>query len=232
MREVTCFERIPTYRSRVEMAGEAIARSDDVVSQRVVTRRFVVSGHVIAVVEASPSLRELFREILEPEGYSVELYESGQDAAASVLLTRPSIVLLDGWLGTREEAQELYDLVTSVPCDIRVPLVVLAESVNSVAAEPSPYARATAVLGKPFDIEELLSVLKRALCPLASDASEGHVSRERGVEAQHASRSQLERSSVGSPVEVSSERAMTCLVDQAVSPSVDSRKPVDSQTAD
>jgi CheY-like chemotaxis protein len=189
-----------------------------------------VSGHVIAVVEASPSLRELFREILESEGYSVVLYETGQDAAASVALTRPSLVLLDGWLGTREEARELYDLVTSGPCDIRVPLVVLAESVNSVAAEPSPYARAAAVLGKPFDIEELLSVVKRAMCPLASDASEGDVLRERG-EAQYASKTQPDRSSVCSPGEVSSERLVACLEDRAVLTSADSRKSLDSQAA-
>jgi CheY-like chemotaxis protein len=120
-----------------------------------------MAGPTIAVVEANPALREMLCEFFEAEGYVVYPYaDSGAIAAAS---RRPSVVVMDGWLRTRDEAQQLYEQLTRNPNTAHIPVIVLAEDIGPTTSEPSPYERVAAELGKPFDLDDLLAVVDRSL---------------------------------------------------------------------
>lgn len=52
----------------------------------------------ILVVDDEPDIRELVQEILQDEGYEVDIAENGETARESCRLRRPELVLLDIWM--------------------------------------------------------------------------------------------------------------------------------------
>ncbi|MCK5648011.1 MAG: response regulator, partial [Gammaproteobacteria bacterium] len=52
----------------------------------------------ILVVDDEPDIRELVQEILQDEGYEVEIAENGATARESCRRKRPELVLLDIWM--------------------------------------------------------------------------------------------------------------------------------------
>ena len=116
----------------------------------------------ILVVDDDPDIRQTVTEVLSFEGYPVHTATNGAEAleAIEALQTkgskRPPVVLLDmrmpildGW-GVARELKER---------DIRVPIVVMtaARDAQAWAAQIS----ADGCLSKPFDIDDLFSVVER-----------------------------------------------------------------------
>lgn len=100
----------------------------------------------------------MIAEFLQMEGYSVAIAANGQEGLRLIETWQPSVILLDlrvpvldGWGFARELRQR----------SIKLPIVVV-----SAAPNPQRWAEeigATAFLSKPFDLEDLLSIIAR-LC--------------------------------------------------------------------
>jgi two-component system, chemotaxis family, chemotaxis protein CheY len=122
-----------------------------------------VSGDRILVIDDDESIRQIVRLFLSDEGYEVVEASNGQVALDALEDFRPSLILLDlrmpvmdGW-----EFARRYRL-TPGP---HAPIVAFVAALNAV--EEAAGLETALVLGKPFDLDELL-IAVRSLLPLAT----------------------------------------------------------------
>lgn len=117
----------------------------------------------ILIAEDYPGLREALRLLLESEGYAVTTAADGQDAFDAVLRLRPDAVLTDIEMPRMtgyELRRRLHDAGVPVP----VLFMSADSSVRSLAAEHG----AVAALVKPFDPNDLIAAVSRAVRPAAA----------------------------------------------------------------
>ena len=116
--------------------------------------------HVVLVVDDDPDILEALSEILEAEGFEVRRARNGREALERLEPEPPHLVLLDlmmpvmdGW----EFAQQLKKRAYAA----RVPLIVLSADRN-VGSKASDIG-AVGHLAKPFELAELLDMVRRTL---------------------------------------------------------------------
>jgi DNA-binding NtrC family response regulator len=107
---------------------------------------------VVLVVDDEPAIRLLCRINLELEGYAVREARSLDEARAELDAGHVALVLLDMRIG-HERGDELLDELVA----LEIPVVIVT---GSAEADPSWRDRTVAVLGKPFQIEELLRAVR------------------------------------------------------------------------
>jgi CheY-like chemotaxis protein len=116
--------------------------------------------HVL-VVEDDASIRALLEDILCQRGYSVAVAQSGTEALDRIRERRPDLVLLDlmmpgmnGWtfLRARESDRDM----------VRIPVLVVSAANPNGVGEAADLG-APVFLGKPFDLDKLLTEVAR-LC--------------------------------------------------------------------
>jgi DNA-binding NtrC family response regulator len=108
--------------------------------------------HIVLVVDDEPAIRLLCRVNLELGGY--EIREAGSlDEARRQVAEGVDVVLLDLHLGN-----ERGDVLLAELTEQGIPVAVVTGSVELDAIGAT---NATAVLGKPFTIEELESTVAR-----------------------------------------------------------------------
>ena len=116
-------------------------------------------AHTILIVDDEASILESLQEILEHEGYGVVVASNGKQALAEVERVRPALVLTDLMMPQLNGLQ-LMEALRGRPELDGLPVVLMS-------AVHVPPARAmelgTAFLGKPFEIDRLLEVIRRAL---------------------------------------------------------------------
>jgi two-component system, chemotaxis family, chemotaxis protein CheY len=115
---------------------------------------------LVLVVDDDETIRATVSEMLDLEGYPVRLAADGAEALRSVEETPPGLILLDmrmpvldGWGVARGLAERGL-----------APKIL----VMSAAADARRWAReigASAVLPKPFEIDELISLVERHCQP-------------------------------------------------------------------
>jgi two-component system, OmpR family, phosphate regulon response regulator PhoB len=125
---------------------------------------------VILVVEDDPRVRELLVEVLSDEGYDVIPAANGDEALTTITTVWPALITLDldlpGVSGamilqTLRERNETRDLP-----------VVIVSAKHHVAADVRHLAQA--VVPKPFELDELLTIIKGFVPPpqRGTDAAE------------------------------------------------------------
>jgi DNA-binding NtrC family response regulator len=112
-------------------------------------------GPVVLVVDDEPSIRLLCRVNLELEGYEVREATSLATAREAIEAEAVAVVLLDMHLGHERGDVLLEELRAREP---RIPVAVVTGS-SDVDSGLRKF-EADAVLGKPFAIDELLSVVQ------------------------------------------------------------------------
>ena len=112
-------------------------------------------GARILVVDDDAAIRQSLREVLADEGYDVVVAADGRQALA-LMSPRPALLLidlmmpeLDGW--------ELFDELQRTAPLAGIPVCVL----SAIASHAPP--KASAVLQKPIDLDELLATVARLI---------------------------------------------------------------------
>ena len=110
----------------------------------------------ILVVDDDPCIRETVVDILDSEGYWTETASNGSEAIDTIVRALPSLVLLDmrmpvldGWGVARELKKR----------GLQVPIVVMTATRD--AEQWADEIAADGYLAKPFDLSELLTIVKR-----------------------------------------------------------------------
>ncbi|NVJ06075.1 response regulator [Myxococcus sp. AM001] len=124
---------------------------------------------MVLVVDDDPDILEALSEILEAEGFEIRRARNGKEALDRLEPEPPNLILLDlmmpvmdGW----EFAQRMRQLPPEVA---RIPLIVLSADRN-VGSKASDIG-AVGHLAKPFELNDLLDMVRRSLNPAAASTS-------------------------------------------------------------
>jgi DNA-binding response OmpR family regulator len=114
-------------------------------------------GLKLLVVEDDEGIREMLKIVLSYEGYEVVMAQDGS-ILAELDSIRPDIIFLDEWL-CNEKGSDLCRKLKADPLTATIPVILLSALMSveqfSIAAGADGFIR------KPFDLEELTTVINR-----------------------------------------------------------------------
>lgn len=120
----------------------------------------MTQAHVL-VVDDEPDIRELVQDILEDEGYEVEVAENGEAARAAFARRTPDLVLLDIWMPDIDGITLLREWSSGgVP---ECPVVVMSGHGNLETAVEATRLGAHDFVQKPISLARLLSIAGQAI---------------------------------------------------------------------
>ena len=110
----------------------------------------------VLVVDDDAGLRQVIQLALEREGYDVATATNGHRALAHIAAQPPALVLLDLHLPVMDGGEVLAQLRAQ---NLAIPVVLMTSrfTIRAAAVQHQP----DGVLGKPFDLDELLQVVAR-----------------------------------------------------------------------
>jgi DNA-binding NtrC family response regulator len=120
-------------------------------------------SHVL-IVDDEPSICWGFRELLADEGYEVSVASSAEEALELADDTVPDAVVLDVRLPGRDGLSTIQDLRRRIGS---APIIVITAFGNLETAVRALEEGAYDYLTKPFDLEQISEMLRRALRPSA-----------------------------------------------------------------
>lgn len=121
------------------------------------------AAHLL-IAEDDADVRALYQELFTEEEYRVSLFERLPDAA-DVQRLAPDLVILD-FFDSGASALELMRAIRADTTTADLPLVVCSAALPQVReTEPELAALDVAIVLKPFDLEELLAVVRHRLRP-------------------------------------------------------------------
>jgi DNA-binding response OmpR family regulator len=116
-------------------------------------------GPVVLVVEDDAATRALLRAVLEGAGYAVREAADGATGLRLARTTRPALVLLDLRLPYLD-GRALAAAHRAQPGP-QAPVLVVTADAAALRDATAAGLGAAAVLGKPFDLGELLALVRR-----------------------------------------------------------------------
>ncbi|MEM7238107.1 MAG: sigma-54 dependent transcriptional regulator [Pseudomonadota bacterium] len=116
----------------------------------------------ILVVDDEADIRDLISELLNDEGYSSRTAQDADTAFAAIESAPPDLIILDIWLqGSRMDGIEI--LKTVKRDNPGIPIVIISGHGNVELAVAAVQQGAYDFIEKPFNIDQLLVVVSRAL---------------------------------------------------------------------
>jgi len=116
----------------------------------------------ILVVDDEPDIRSLIGDILEDEGHGVRMAWDSDTALAEINAAAPDLVILDIWL--KDSRLDGIDILKKVKRDNpAVPIVIISGHGNIEIAVAAIKQGAYDFIEKPFNIDQLMVVIGRAL---------------------------------------------------------------------
>lgn len=115
---------------------------------------------MVLVVDDDPDILEALSEILEAEGFEIRRARNGKEALEKLEPTPPHLILLDLMMPVMD-GWEFAQRMRQRPEAAQVPLIVLSadRNVGSKAADIG----AVGHLAKPFELNDLLDMVRRSL---------------------------------------------------------------------
>ena len=116
----------------------------------------------ILIVDDERDIRELIGDILKDEGFSVRLAGNSDDAMAEINKEPPALLILDIWL--KDSQMDGIDILKAVKRDNPdVPVVIISGHGNIEIAVAAIKQGAYDFIEKPFNIDQLMVVITRAM---------------------------------------------------------------------
>ena len=116
----------------------------------------------ILIVDDEQDIRELIGDILRDEGYTTRLAANSDDCIAEINADPPSLMILDIWL--KDSRMDGIDILKSVKRDNPdIPVVIISGHGNIEIAVAAIKQGAYDFIEKPFNIDQLMVVVARAM---------------------------------------------------------------------
>ena len=116
----------------------------------------------ILIVDDERDIRELISDILQDEGFATRLAGNSDDAIAAINAEPPALMILDIWL--KDSRMDGIDILKAVKRDNPdVPVVIISGHGNIEIAVAAIKQGAYDFIEKPFNIDQLLVVIRRAM---------------------------------------------------------------------
>ncbi|HKL05256.1 MAG TPA: sigma-54 dependent transcriptional regulator [Roseovarius sp.] len=116
----------------------------------------------ILIVDDERDIRELIGDILEDEGFGTRLAGNSQDCMAALEQELPALLILDIWL--KDSDMDGIDILKAVKREHpEVPVVIISGHGNIEIAVAAIKQGAYDFIEKPFNIDQLLVVIRRGM---------------------------------------------------------------------
>ena len=116
----------------------------------------------ILIVDDERDIRELVSDILEDEGYATRLAGNSDDCMSAINAEPPALLILDIWL--KDSRMDGLDILKTVRRDNPdVPVVIISGHGNIEIAVAAIKQGAYDFIEKPFNIDQLMVVIRRAM---------------------------------------------------------------------
>ena len=116
----------------------------------------------ILVVDDERDIRELICDILQDEGYTTRMVGNSDDCMAQINAQPPGLMILDIWL--KDSNMDGIDILKQVKRDNPdVPVVIISGHGNIEIAVAAIKQGAYDFIEKPFNIDQLMVVIRRAM---------------------------------------------------------------------
>jgi DNA-binding response OmpR family regulator len=118
----------------------------------------------ILVVNDTQDILEMFRLLLEYEGYEVILSSIPMQQMSDVEQLHPDLIILDLVFGNEKTGMQMLQLLKMHRATAGVPVIVCTAALQMVREmEGYLVSKNVLVIYKPFDVDELLKTVKQAL---------------------------------------------------------------------
>jgi two-component system nitrogen regulation response regulator NtrX len=116
----------------------------------------------ILITDDEKDIRELIGDILKDEGYAVRLASNSDECMAEINADPPALMILDIWL--KDSRMDGIDILKSVKRDNPdIPIVIISGHGNIEIAVAAIKQGAYDFIEKPFNIDQLMVVVSRAM---------------------------------------------------------------------
>lgn len=116
----------------------------------------------ILIVDDERDIRELVSDILEDEGYATRLAANSDECMAAINTEPPALMILDIWL--KDSRMDGIDILKTVKRDNPgIPIVIISGHGNIEIAVAAIKQGAYDFIEKPFNIDQLMVVIGRAM---------------------------------------------------------------------
>ncbi len=116
----------------------------------------------ILIVDDERDIRELISDILKDEGFSTRLAGNSDEAMNQISSEQPALLILDIWL--KDSNMDGIDILKTVKRDYPdVPVVIISGHGNIEIAVAAIKQGAYDFIEKPFNIDQLLVVIRRGM---------------------------------------------------------------------
>ncbi|HEU5374609.1 MAG TPA: response regulator [Ktedonobacteraceae bacterium] len=120
----------------------------------------------ILVINDTQELLEMFRLLLEQEGYEVILSGMPILRVGEVEDIKPDLILLDIIFGERKSGWQMLQMLKMQRSTSRIPIIVCTAALREVQEQEGYLiSQNVRVIYKPFDIDALLTLIEQALGP-------------------------------------------------------------------
>lgn len=116
----------------------------------------------ILIVDDEEDIRELVSDILQDEGYGTRMAANADECLAAINADQPGLMILDIWL--KDSRMDGIDILKSVRRDNPdIPIVIISGHGNIEIAVAAIKQGAYDFIEKPFNIDQLMVVVSRAM---------------------------------------------------------------------
>jgi DNA-binding response OmpR family regulator len=117
-------------------------------------------GARIMVINDTPEILDLFRELLEPKGYDVVIYSYAPFELAEIERIQPDLIVLDLIIGHANAAWQLLQMLKMRRTTATIPVIICtAQTIFVRQIEGYLAAHNIRVMPKPFDIDDFLQAI-------------------------------------------------------------------------
>ncbi len=133
------------------------------------TATTAVQRHILAI-DNSQAVLDLFRELLEGEGYRVSIQSYADKDLDAIKELAPDLIILDYMWEAEDGGWSLLQLLQLDPETTAIPIVLCTAAVAEASElEPHLMEKGVRVVLKPFDLDDLLGAIRDALASHATE---------------------------------------------------------------
>ncbi len=114
----------------------------------------------VYIIDDDKNVRNSLKEILEDEGYEVQLYASGKSCLKQLEKERPSVLFLDVWLNNEDGLEILKEIKKIYPT---LPIIMISGHATIELAVQATKIGADDFLEKPLSIQTILEKIDKVL---------------------------------------------------------------------
>ncbi|HEX3630008.1 MAG TPA: response regulator [Candidatus Dormibacteraeota bacterium] len=127
-------------------------------------------SQLILVVEDDPTMQRMALKVLRSRGFTAELARNGREAVSMAGARQPGLILMDlslpemnGWEATKA--------LKADPATAAIPVVAITAHAMVGDRETALAAGCSECLTKPYELDELIALVRRYIGPAQSQAA-------------------------------------------------------------